>query len=62
MSTNYELELTNWHAKRSYEILTNIIGGSDFARRIRRLKIYAPGSTGSDQLVSEMSMLVFTSM
>lgn len=48
--------LPEWHKKRSYDILMSIKGGGDFAKRVKRLKIYAPGSSDSNQLVCEMSM------
>lgn len=50
-----DLELLEWHNRRSHEILTTIIGGeAGFSCKVQRLKIYAPGSTNSDDLEPEM--------
>jgi hypothetical protein len=55
--------LFEWHAKRSREILTSIIDGSNFATRVKKLKIYAPGSADSDNSKDQigMSQCVFIS-
>ena len=53
--TAEDLKLLEWHNRRSHEILTTIIGGSaGFSCKVQRLKIYAPGSTNSDDLEPEM--------
>lgn len=52
-----DLDLLEWHDRRSHEILTTIIeGGANFAHKVRRLKIYAPGSLADDELEYETGM------
>jgi hypothetical protein len=47
-------ELLEWHNKRSSEILTCIIDGGNFATRVKKLKIYTPGSADSDGLADQI--------
>ena len=41
-------ELIDWHKKRSQQILETIVENDQFAKRVQKLKIYAPSPSSAE--------------